>query len=140
MRGFIYFTSCKRSPMTRVYTDIECQDVNCSSRFSSLPPLLSTHNFSAHWMKKYDDRIFTFRLHAFFPSSRRIYLFLSLLFLRVKVCAYQAPGNRTFSVFHAGHTYPSTGFVLLGLNEILFLPCAAAKAKSREVCMCVRYF
>lgn len=37
-------------------------------------------------------------------------------------------------------TYSSTGFVLLGLNEILFLPCAAAKAKSCGVCGVFEFF
>jgi len=37
-------------------------------------------------------------------------------------------------------TYSSTGFALLGLNEILFLPCAAAKAKSCGVCSVFEFF
>lgn len=127
-------------PMARVYAHIECQDVNCTSCFSLLPPLLLLHNFfgTLDDIRKHDDRIFTLGFTLFF-QARFIYFFFFLPFSSFLTgkSLYQAPGNRTYFVFHAGHTYPSPGFVLLGLNEILFLPCAAAKAKSREVCACV---
>lgn len=47
---------------------------------------------------------------------------------------------RITDVLHAGRTYSSTRFALLGLNEILFLPCAAAKAKSCGVCGVFEFF
>lgn len=112
-----------------------------ASRFSLLPPLLSMHNLFDALNEKDWPRIFTLGFTLVF-QARFIY-FSSSLFLfsfTGKSLCISSSGNRTYSVFHAGHTYPSTGFVLLGLNEILFLPCAAAKAKSREVrvhmCVC----